>query len=412
MTERTGAGYKPSGNSESRPTERWIRRRIIHIGFVGRDYVGESVSAVRMQVAVVVGTRPEIIKMAPVYFALKKARIQPRLVHSGQHYDYQMSEVFFKELELPQPDAFLGVGSGYPGQQTGDAIAKFEKEFMGTRPDCVLVEGDTNTVLAGAIAGMKSRIKVGHVEAGLRSYDLRMPEELNRRLTDHASDYLFAPTDDSVKILKGENVWGRVFKTGNTVIDATLRYLPIAEKSSRVLWDVPWKNYILATLHRAENVDDKGVLEHMMRILMEAPLPVVLPLHPRTDLRLKEAGLKARIENSKNVKLLPPTGYFDMLLLMRSSSFIITDSGGVQEEATAPVMKKRVFVIRKSTERPEAVRAGYCKVVGTDSKKVLKELNAFAENPKVRFGPCPYGKGDAGAKMASILKRLILQNPR
>jgi UDP-N-acetylglucosamine 2-epimerase (non-hydrolysing) len=360
-----------------------------------------------MQVAVVVGTRPEIIKMAPVYFALKKAKVQPRLVHSGQHYDYQMSEVFFKELELPQPDVFLGVGSGYPGQQTGDAITKFEKEFAGSRPDCVLVEGDTNTVLAGAIAGVKSRIKVGHVEAGLRSYDLRMPEELNRRLTDHASNYLFAPTDDSVKILREENVWGRVFRTGNTVIDATIRYLPVAEKASRVLWDVPWKNYILATLHRAENVDDKAVLEHMVRIITDAPLPVVLPLHPRTDLRLKEHGLKGRVENSRNIKLLPPAGYFDMLLLMKNSSFVITDSGGIQEEATAPVMRKRVFVVRRSTERPEAVRAGYCKVVGTDSKKVLRELRAFEGDPRVRFRPCPYGKGDAGVRIASILKKVL-----
>ena len=180
----------------------------------------------KMVVAVVVGTRPEIIKMAPVYFALKSAKMEPRLVHSGQHYDYKMSEVFFKELELPEPDKFLGLGSGSPGKQIGEAIVKFEEEFFEPRPDCVLVEGDTNTVLAGAIGAIKRHIKVGHVEAGLRSYDLRMPEELNRRLTDHASDYLFAPTDDSVKILKGENVWGKVFKTGNTVIDASIKYLP------------------------------------------------------------------------------------------------------------------------------------------------------------------------------------------
>lgn len=207
-----------------------------------------------MVTAVVVGTRPEIIKQAPVYFALKNAKMSPLLVHSGQHYDYRMSKIFFEELGLPEPDKFLGVGSGSPGQQTGDAIIKFEKEFFEPRPDCVLVEGDTNTVLAGAIGALKRHIKVGHVEAGLRSYDLRMPEELNRRLVDHASDYLFAPTEDSVKILKGENVWGKIFKTGNTIIDVTVHYLPKAMKTPKVMWDVPWTNYVLATLHRAENL--------------------------------------------------------------------------------------------------------------------------------------------------------------
>lgn len=358
-----------------------------------------------MMVSVVVGTRPEIIKMAPVYFALKRTKLVPRLVHSGQHYDFKMSNVFFEELELPEPDSFLSVGSGSPGQQTGDAIMKFEKDFTDPKPDCVLVEGDTNTVLAGAIGAMKMHIPVGHVEAGLRSYDLRMPEELNRRLTDHASSYLFAPTGDSVKILRSEGVWGKVFRTGNTVIDATMIYLPKALKNPKVMWDVPWGNYALATLHRAENVDNPETLEHMVKVLLECPIPVVLPLHPRTDLRLREYGLKDRVERSGNVKLLPPCGYFDMLVLMKNAKFVLTDSGGIQEEASSPVIKKRVFVMRASTERPEAVRAGYCKVVGTNSKTVLRELRKFVDDPKVAFKPCPYGKGDTGDRIASILKR-------
>ena len=358
-----------------------------------------------MHVSVVVGTRPEIIKMAPVYFAIKKTSIKPRLVHSGQHYDYKMSKVFFEELELPEPDSFLSVGSGAPGQQTADAIVKFEHEFSEPRPDCVLVEGDTNTVLAGAIAAMKTHIRVGHVEAGLRSYDLRMPEELNRRLTDHASDYLFAPTDESVKILKGEGVWGRIFKTGNSVIDATMMYLPKAMKRTNIMWDVPWKNYVLATLHRAENVDDPETLGHIVQVLDQCPLPVVLPLHPRTELRLRENNLKDKVERSKNIKLMPPAGYLDMLVLMKNSNYIVTDSGGIQEEATSPGMKKKVFVMRKSTERPEAVKAGYCDVVGTNPKKVLKALEKFTDDPKTKFKPCPYGKGDSGQRIASILKK-------
>ncbi len=360
-----------------------------------------------MTVAVVVGTRPEIIKQAPVYFALKAAKLGPILVHSGQHYDYKMSKVFFEELGLPEPDKFLGVGSHSPGEQTGEAIIKFEKEFYEPRPDCVLVEGDTNTVLAGAIGAVKQHIKVGHVEAGLRSYDLRMPEELNRRLTDHASDYLFAPTEDSVKNLKGENVWGKIFKTGNTVIDATLQYLPKAMKDPKVMWDVPWTNYVLATLHRAENVDNPETLEHMVKVLMECPFPVVLPLHPRTDLRLREYQLKDKLERSKNVRLLPPAGYFDMLVLLKNCRFILTDSGGIQEEASSPVIKKRVFVMRKSTERPEAVRAGYAEVVGTKSQVVLKVLKKFTTSETARLGPCPYGKGDAAKRIASALKAVL-----
>ncbi len=366
-----------------------------------------------MAVAVVVGTRPEIIKMAPVYFALKSAGMEPRLVHSGQHYDYSMSKVFFEQLALPEPDRFLGVGSGLPGKQTADAIARFEEEFQVSRPDCVLVEGDTNTVLAGAVSAMKMHIKVGHVEAGLRSYDLRMPEELNRRLTDNASDYLFAPTEDSVRILRGESVWGRVFRTGNTVIDATVQYLPKAMKDQKIMWDVPWGNYILATLHRAENVDDPAVLGEMVKVIVDCPHPVVLPLHPRTDARLKEFQLRDKLDWSKNIKLLTPVGYFDMLVLMKNSRFILTDSGGIQEEACSPAIRKRVFVMRKSTERPEAVRAGYAKVVGTNSARVLRELRRFAEDPKVSFKPCPYGKGDAGKRIASALKKeLKRRSPR
>ena len=357
-----------------------------------------------MTVSVVVGTRPEIIKMAPVYFALKKARLKPQLVHSGQHYDYEMSEVFFDELKLPKPDVFLGIGSGSPGQQTGDAIIQFEREFKDSRPDCVLVEGDTNTVLAGAIAAMKLKIKVGHVEAGLRSYDLRMPEELNRRLTDHASDYLMAPTDDSVRILRGENVCGKIFKTGNTVIDATIRYLPTALRTSKAVRMVDNGPFALATLHRAENVDDPATLRSMVEILLKSPVRVVLPLHPRTDARLKETNLKDAVERSKNVTLLPPAGYLDMLALMKRSEFILTDSGGIQEEATSPVLRKQVFVLRESTERPEAVRAGYCKVVGTDSARVLRVIKAFSKNPKVSSKPCPYGKGDAGERIATALR--------
>ena len=362
-----------------------------------------------MQVSVVVGTRPEIVKMAPVYFALKAAKVTPRLVHSGQHYDYRMSKVFFEELGLPEPDSFLGIGSGSPGEQIGKAIIEFEREFISHVPDCVLVEGDTNTVLAAALAAAKRHFRVGHVEAGLRSYDMRMPEELNRRLTDHISDLLFAPTEDSVKILRGEGVWGKVHKTGNTAIDATVRYLPKAVKRSKVMEGVPWDEFALATLHRAENVDNPETLESMSRVLVDSPVPVVLPLHPRTDLRLREYRLKDMIEKSANVLLLPPVGYLDMLVLMKKAHFILTDSGGIQEEACSPVLKKRVFVMRLSTERPEAVRAGYCKVVGVESERVLREIRAFDKNPRMKVARCPYGNGRAAESIASFVRKDLSQ---
>ncbi len=360
--------------------------------------------AVPMTISVVVGTRPEIIKMAPVYFALLNSGLSPRLVHSGQHYDSELSQVFFEDLELPEPEAFLQVGSDSPGRQTGNAIVSFEQEFIDSNPDCVLVQGDTNTVLAAAVASMKLRVKLGHVEAGLRSYDLRMPEELNRRLTDHASDYLFAPTEESVRILKDERVWGKVFRTGNTVIDATIRYLPKALEGSKVLDDIPWDEFAVATLHRAENVDDRDTLANMARVLVECPVPVVLPLHPRTDGMLRRHSLMETVSTSKNIHITPPVGYFDMLALMKGSRFILTDSGGIQEEATSPVLQKMVFVMRTSTERPEAVRAGYCRVVGTDATAILGEVKSFLEGPAPSFGPCPYGDGRAAEAVASALQ--------
>ena len=206
-------------------------------------------------------------------------------------------------------------------------------------------------------------------------------------------------------ILRKEHVWGKVYRTGNTVIDATVRYLPLALRRSKVMSEVPWDEFALATLHRAENVDDPGTLKGMVKVLRESPLPVVLPLHPRADLRLRESGLKAEVEASENIRLLPPAGYLDLLTLMRHASFVLTDSGGIQEEATSPVLNKRVFVMRLSTERPEAVRAGNCTVVGTHPANVLRALRSHVRAPRTRFAPCPYGKGDAAERIAAALRK-------
>ena len=361
-----------------------------------------------MDVAVVIGTRPEIIKMAPIVFELKRRSIPFNLIHTGQHYDKALSEVFFDELELPRPDSFLGVGSGSAAEQTGRAMIEIEKEIIARRPDVVLVQGDTNTVLAGALAGSKAGFPVGHVEAGLRSYDLRMPEEYNRILADHISAFLFAPTEVNLANLTKEAVTGRIFVTGNTVIDSCNRYAPIAEKKSKVMSEIKFKKFCLATAHRAENVDDPKVLGNFVEIFSRSPLPVVFPVHPRTRKLLDGSRLGAIVEKSENIQLIDPQGYFDFLTLMRRCEFIMTDSGGIQEEATAPSINKRVFVLRLSTERPEAVASGHATVVGTEPGNVLREISAYVSGGCVPpASNCPYGNGDAAQKTVEHLMEEI-----
>jgi len=357
-----------------------------------------------MDVSIILGTRPEIIKMASIIKEMEKHGIEHNIIHTEQHYDYNMNKIFFNELGLPQPDYSLSVGSGTQAQQTANAMVKIEKIFRKEKPCLILVEGDTNTVLAGALAAVKLHIPVGHVEAGLRSYDIRMPEEHNRRLTDHLSHLLFAPTDFNANTLRRENVWGKIFITGNTVIDACLEYLPVAEKISSIMEKIKFDRFVLATAHRAENVDELNVLKNFVRVFTNCPLPVVYPIHPRTVKRLKEFGLYEKLAGDKNIQLIEPVGYFDFLVLMKNCSFILTDSGGIQEEATAPNIRKKVFILRKSTERPEAVEAGYAEIVGTDAKNVLKRVNEFIKNPETPKVSSPFGDGNAGKKILDIVK--------
>ena len=356
---------------------------------------------------VVVGTRPEIIKMAPVVRALKKNKVPFLFVHCGQHYDYNMSQQFIEDLELPTPDYSFKLRASSAGEQTARMMLRMDRLLKKTVPCLVLVEGDTNTVLAAALAANKRGIPVGHVEAGLRSFDLRMPEEHNRRLTDHVSSFLFAPTLESEANLKRENVWGKIYVTGNTVIDAVIQHLPIAERKSDILGKVRFGKFALATAHRAENVDDLDVLKNFMGVLAESPVPVVYSMHPRTRKRLRQHKLLARIERNENVQVFPPLGYLDFLVLMRKCEFIITDSGGIQEEATAPAIRKPVLVMRLSTERPEAVEAGFAKVVGTDKHKALKAINEALAKREELPSKSPYGNGDAAEKIVTIIQKEV-----
>ncbi len=354
---------------------------------------------------IVVGTRPEIVKMAPVIRAFEAKGLPYVFVHCGQHYDYTMSQRFIEELELPEPDYGFKVRASSPGIQTAKILTAMERTVRKAEPEIVLVEGDTNGTLASAVAAVKLGVPVGHIEAGLRSYDLRMPEEHNRRLVDHISRHLFAPTETAKKNLEKEAVWGSIHVTGNTAIDAVIQHMSLAERNSTIMDDVRFNRYALATAHRAENVDDPVVLKSFVESFIDAPIPVVYPVHPRTRKRLRQYGLLRKLLRADNVELLPPAGYFDFLILMKNCELIVTDSGGIQEETCAPSIRKRVLVIRTSTERPEAVAAGFAQIVGVEKNNILEAMNQTLRKQRAEPKQCPYGDGKAAEKIVEILRR-------
>jgi len=355
------------------------------------------------KIMIVVGTRPEVVKMAPVIRALEDLGRDFVVVHSGQHYDYNLALQFIEELGLATPDYSLKVKETLPAAQTGRMMISIEKIVKKEEPGLMLIEGDTNTMLAAALTAFKQNVPVGHVEAGLRSYDFRMPEEHNRRMVDHASTYLFAPTNQAKQNLLKENVWGYVYVTGNTVIDAVIQHMAVAEKRSTIMEEIEYDKYALATAHRAENVDDSRVLENFVEAFLEAPIPVVFSVHPRTERRLRHHNMWNRLSKSDNVQLLPPAGYLDFLVLMKNCNVLLTDSGGLQEEATAPPIRKTVLVMRISTERPEAVEAGFARVVGTKKASILRGISEVLEDKNEVPLRSPFGEGDAGEKIVQII---------
>jgi UDP-N-acetylglucosamine 2-epimerase (non-hydrolysing) len=358
-------------------------------------------------VVVVTGTRPEIIKMAPVIRELRKRQMPHLFVHCGQHYDYNMAQQFIEDLELPAPDYSFELKGASANAQLARIITHMDRYLKANASSVVLVEGDTTTVLAAALAANKRGVPVGHVEAGLRSYDLRMPEEHNRRLTDHISNLLFAPTEHAKQNLQKENVWGKIYVTGNTVIDAVNQHLPIAEKKSAVMKEIRFGKYILATAHRAENVDASKVLKNFVEAFMEAPLPVVFPMHPRTRKRLRQNKLLTQVTKHPNIQVLPPTGYLDFLTLMKNCELIVTDSGGIQEEATAPTIHKPVLVMRLTTERQEAVEAGFAEVVGTEKQEILKGMGRALAKTRLPANS-PFGNGNAANNIVQVIERLCV----
>ncbi|MGI5841385.1 MAG: non-hydrolyzing UDP-N-acetylglucosamine 2-epimerase [Patescibacteria group bacterium] len=341
-----------------------------------------------MKISIILGTRPEIIKLSPVIRECHKQKIDFFIIHTNQHYSDNMDAIFFKELELPQPKYNLGVGSGLHGEMTGKMLTGIEKILIEEKPDWVIVQGDTNTVLAGALAASKLQIKVGHVEAGLRSYDRTMPEEINRILTDHVSDALFCPTKKQAVIVKEEGVAkDKIFTTGNTIVDAIYQNLNLLDKHSELNH---YKNekYFLLTTHRPSNVDNKETLENIIQAVEEMSQKynvfTYFPIHPRTKKQLEIFGIKA---NPKFIKIINPVGYLEMLALESNAKLILTDSGGIQEEAC--ILKIPSVTLRNNTERAETIEVGASILTGPNKQKILTATKKMID--KKRDWKNPFG---------------------
>lgn len=361
-------------------------------------------------VATVVGARPQFIKAAVVSRALRStAGVREVLVHTGQHYDENMSAVFFREMGIPAPDYSLGIGSGTHGAQTGQMLAAIERVLLEVKPDWTVVYGDTNSTLAGALASAKLHVPTAHVEAGLRSFNRRMPEEINRVLTDHASDLLFAPTPAAVENLRREGVPdSRVLLTGDVMYDAIIYYGARAERESHVLSDLglEHKGYLLATIHRAESTDDPARLRAVFEGLsaVSQDMPVVFPIHPRTRAAAHRDGLLERV--GPGVKMVDPVGYIDMIMLERSARLVITDSGGVQKEAYFCGVP--CVTLRDETEWVELVELGWNRLVPADSGETVRAgvLDALERPVPARTcGTQPYGDGAA----ANLIVRALVE---
>lgn len=355
---------------------------------------------------VIVGTRPEIIKMAPVIREIKRTKNDLFLINTGQHYDYLLSKQIIKDLELPSPNLSFKLKKSSPLLQMVEIMQKLETPLKKNQNGIVLVEGDTNSVLAAALASIKIGLRVAHVESGLRSYDWRMPEEHNRRAVDHISDILFAPTKESKKNLINEKVHGKVFVTGNTVIDAIKEHISIAQRKSSILNKIRFSDYVVVTLHRAENVDNYRIIKNIVDGLVISKVPIVMPLHPRTRKMLKKFGLFEKLRKSSHIQIILPLGYLDFLLLMKNSKYIVTDSGGIQEEVTSPQLSKKVLVLRLTTERPEALKHKISKLIPLESRKIAKAMLNEWKIPQEYFTSSPYGDGNASKKILNILKTI------
>jgi UDP-GlcNAc3NAcA epimerase len=354
-----------------------------------------------MRITTIVGARPQFMKMAVIHRALQKynqenpsSPIQETLIHTGQHYDYGMSQIFFDEMGLPTPEINLNIRSSLQGEMTGAMIISLEKELISSRPDCILVFGDTNSTLAGALVASKLQIPIAHIEAGLRSFNRKMPEEINRVIVDNLSDLLFCPCQHAVDQLLKESISGDVCLSGDVLYDSFLHHKSNAEIPKR---EGP---FALATIHRAENTDDPERLKSILSALKNCPVPVVIPMHPRTQNALSKAG----VTPDGSIECIDPLSYFSMLGYLTHCTFVITDSGGLQKEAY--FSGKRCLITRDETEWVELVECGSSQLAGSFSSgwedafewalKPLEELENF------------YGKGNAGKLIIEKISKLII----
>lgn len=369
-----------------------------------------------MKIAIVLGTRPEIIKMASVMDEIEKRGHELLLIHTGQHYDKEMSENFFIDLKLPTPNYNIHVGSGSHGAQTGKMMEGIEEVLLDEKPDILLVQGDTNAVLAGALVASKLHIPVGHVEAGLRSFDETMPEEINRLAADICSKLYFVPTEESAINLAMEGISRkRIFITGNTVVDACFRNLEISRNRDKSeydqgLYDLDidnMENILTLTMHRAETVDDKERLTNIIEALEQLDdMNIIFPIHPRTKKTMENFDLFDRLNDLEHVHIIKPVGYLDFLLLISKSTIILTDSGGLQEEAIT--LDVPALTLRYNTERPETVTAGGNILVGSDKEVILENARRILDDEefanKMKSAKNPYGMGNAAELMIKIIE--------
>ncbi|WP_374055121.1 non-hydrolyzing UDP-N-acetylglucosamine 2-epimerase [Rossellomorea sp. FM04394] len=349
-----------------------------------------------MKIITIIGARPQFIKAAPVSRVLR-AHVEELIIHTGQHYDTNMSDIFFEELNIPKPDFQLGIGSFSHGKQTGEMLVGIERILLKEKPDYVLVYGDTNSTLAGSLAASKLNIPIIHIEAGLRSFNKKMPEEVNRILTDHISEYLFCPTDTAVGNLKNENITNNVINVGDVMYDAVLYNRELANEKSEIIknLEISDEDYHLITIHRAENTDDPERIKNILEALNEIDTLKVWPIHPRTKNVLKSMGYN--LDDIHNLKVIEPVGYLDMLTLESQAKKIITDSGGVQKEAY--FMRIPCVTVRDQTEWIETLKYDANILTGTDKQSILE---AVAKETTPEYLNV-FGDGHAAEKILDII---------
>jgi UDP-GlcNAc3NAcA epimerase len=359
-----------------------------------------------MKIFLVLGTRPQIIKSAPILHEALKQNLDIQIIHTGQHYDSSLSQVFFEQLSPPEPFVNLNVGSGSHIYQTAEIMLRLEKYLVGEKPSLVLVPGDTNSALAGAIATVKLGIHLAHLESGARSYDMKMAEEINRRLIDHCAQTLFAPTSNCKKNLEEEAVTGKIYMVGDTMYDVFMNFSDIADKNNITQkLDLTNNEYAILTMHRAENVDDPIKLKKTLQAIQSLKMPIIFPIHPRTKQRLNENGISL---DGTTIRTIDPVGYMEMLALLKNAKIAITDSGGLQKEAFWS--KTPCITIRDRTEWTETVDIGVNFITDVNPARIKRTLKQIQENYceiKSRFRSNPFGNGKASEMIVKILKEKI-----